>query len=729
MSTSNVTIFKNIKQTTGGDDFPIAEVMDAIKGGHWQTKVAYYRSLPDRNEDELKAKKRAKLDIPYFTGSGTFEKRADDGIKSHNGRIVLDMDQIDDVDEVKSLLGADDYCEYIFTSVGGGGVAVVVKIDSSKHLESWQALATYFKATYGLIVDKSTKDISRARFVSYDPDLVHNPRAKTFRLKRYDEILKERAAKIITEARAGEVHNALIRASRLMGGYIAGGLMDEADGEEFLVGLMAQKEGVVSIEIERKKIKDGIENGKLSPITAQQVEKDDKTTDAERAAWREIYAFIHEVNRHGRQYNEADIIHIAEQYYPIIRASKQKIENAFKKVFDENKAEFGINDKPEIYKVEVWLRKNWDFAENSITQVPEFKLKGSEKFELLNIDSIFRQLQHAGFKFPLDKLKSLLRSDFMPRYNPFIDYFESLPAWDGKTDYIGTLARYIHVKDQEFFNTQFKKTLARCIGCSLFGQENRIVFVLVGEKQSTGKSTFLRYLNPFKDKYYTEAPMHNNKDSAFSLAENFIYNLEELASLSNIDVNRLKSIISTAVVKERKAYARDAVEQPRRANFFGSTNKTEFLTDTENTRWLCFDLEGIDWGYKKEINIDDVWSQAYALYKDPAFDCQLTKDEAELRDAKNKDYEINDYEKELIKRHFKAVPPHEGTFFSNADILDVLQEDGRKKLESRFIGKNMIQLGFERGVKKVNNHTVRGYYCKRILGEYKNDEPQQKKIF
>ena len=318
----------------------------------------------------------------------------------------------------------------------------------------------------------------------------------------------------------------------------------------------------------------------------------------------------------------------------------------------------------------------------------------------------------------------------MYRYNPFLDYFNELPKWDGKTDFISELANYVQVEDQDFFKVQFKKCLVRCIGCSLYGAENRIVFVFVGEKQSTGKSTFLRFLNPFGSKYYTEAPIHNNKDSTLALAENFIYNLEELASLSNIDVNRLKSVISTATIKERKAYAKDAVEQPRRANFFGSTNKTEFLTDTENTRWLCFNLLSINWAYKKNINIKDVWSQAFALYNDDEFNDQLTADEAHYRDSKNKDYEINDLEKELIKRHFQVCKNHEGDFYSNADILDTLQVDGGKKLESRFIGKNMVQLGFERGVKKMNGHTVRGYYCKRILSDYtSSDNGEQTKIF
>lgn len=451
----------------------------------------------------------------------------------------------------------------------------------------------------------------------------------------------------------------------------------------------------------------------------EQLSKQDKES------WKEIYAFAHALNREGRQYTDTDIKHLCEQFF----IGFEKVEKAFKKVFEENVEEFGINDKPTIFKVEVWLKKHWDFAENEITQVPEFREKGSDKFKLLNVDSIFRKMQHAGFNFTMDKLKSLLRSDFMTRFNPFHDYFNELDPWDKETDHIQKLASYVSVEDQPFFEVQFKKALVRCIGCSLYGFENRIVFVFVGEKQSTGKSTFIRYLNPFGQKYYTEAPIHNNKDSTLALAENFIYNLEELASLSNIDVNRLKSVISTATIKERKAYAANAVEQPRRANFWGSTNKTEFLTDTENTRWLCFNLLSINWKYKKDIDINKVWAQAFALYHDYDFNDQLTEEEAFYRDAKNKDYEINDYEKELIKRHFRVCKKHEGVFMSNADILDVLSLDGGKKLESRYIGKNMIQLGFERDVKKMNGHTVRGYYVVKKLSEYKTHDPEQKKMF
>jgi predicted P-loop ATPase len=719
---NSVTVFKNIKQTEGGEDFLLSDVMDAVKGGHWKKKINYYRSLPENNESEIKAKKTAKTSLPYFTGSGTFSKRKDTGLKAHSGRLILDIDYVEDPEEVKKMVGADPFTEYCFTSVGGEGVAVIVKIDPTRHLESWKALSVYYKNAFGLPVDKATKDLSRARFVSYDPKLIYNENSRVFILQSKADTIKNRCKKLIVDAPSGEVHNNLIKSSRLMGGYIAGGLIDEAEAEEFLVDIMSKKEGVVSIDIERKKIQDGIANGKLSPITAEQIDTKKKQSAEDKKAWKEIFSFIHAMNRAGRDWTKTDVLNLCE----IHLISDIKVTNAFTKIYKENIEEFGIDDKPEIYKVEVWLRKNWDFAKNEITQTTEAKTKEEKNFETINIDSIYRKLQHVGFKFPFDKLKSLFKSDFVSRYNPFINYFEGLPVWDGKKDYIAELAGYVTVEDQDFFLTQFKKALVRCIGCGLYSRENRIVFVLVGEKQSTGKSTFIRFLNPFGAKYYTEAPLHNNKDSSFSLAENFIYNLEELASLTNVDVNRLKSIISTASIKERKAYATDALEQPRRVNFWGSTNKNEFLTDTENTRWLCFNLLDMDWGYTKNVDIHKVWAQAFALYKDPKFSDQLTKSEAEDRDRKNKGYEINDYEKELIKRHFKYCESNEGEFFSNADILEIL-EDGTKKLNSRFIGKNMIQLGFERGVRKINNHTVRGYFAKRTAESYKVDDTIVKK--
>jgi len=448
-------------------------------------------------------------------------------------------------------------------------------------------------------------------------------------------------------------------------------------------------------------------------------------TDLEKSAWREIYSFAHMINRAGREYTDTDVLNLCQRFF----IDKPKVEKVFNKIFEENKDAFGIDDKPEIYKVEYFLNKNWEFIINEVTQKTEYRpTVGKHDFVKLNTDTLYRKLQHVGFKFPLDKLKSLFRSDFLKTYHPFIEHFKNLEPWDYETDHIGKLANYITTTDQKFHVTQFRKMLVRSVGCALYGVENRFVYVLVGKKQETGKSTFIRFLNPFGTKYISEAPIRDNPTTYFSFSENFMHNLEELASFSNIEVNHLKAIISSAMIKERKPYGVDAEEQPRRTNFFGSTNKDEFLVDDENARWLCARVEKIDWNYKKEIDIQKVWAQAYALYHDPEFNQYLTLEETQERDKKNREFEITDIEKDLIKQCFAVADELTGIFYTNPDIITTLTNKYQgKPLNARFIGKSMAQLGFVSGVKRINGHKTRGYYVNPIEGATFTGEAAEEK--
>lgn len=726
-----VSIYKNIRQSTGGDTFPLFDIYEAIRTEYWKPRVDVYQSMPKETKAQEEEAKEYKNSLPYFTGCAVFpgRRKAGEPIEP-NDRIILDIDSAkshkngvitpENIHEIKTTIANDEFTEAVWITVSGEGLAVSVKIESDKFAESFKALQAYYMNRFGWQIDKSCSDITRPRFISADKDLRYNPTSSIFIVGRdYVGHVKRVTSQMIKEAGRGEVHHTLIKASRLMGGYIGGNLINESEAEEWLVDCMRSKDGVVNIEIERNKIRDGINNGKGNPITAQMLLISEQNNEAEKAVMSELYGWVHAMNRAGRKYTDADVVMLAEKFCTQVTISKPQIESIFKKIFEQNADEFGIDDKPDIVKVEVYLRKNYTFRRNVITQIVEFSEKNGVLTEL-NLDTIYRKLQHIGFKFALAKLDSLLKSDFVPDYNPFAEYFLGLKEtnpWDPdkSPDFIKTLASYVHLADQEFFETQFKKALVRSIGCALYGVENRIVFVLVGETQETGKSSFIRYLNPFGMKYYTEAPIHNNKDSSFAFSENFIYNLEELSELNKIEVNRLKAIISTATIKERKAYARTAKEQPRRCNFFASTNKSEFLIDTSNTRWLCFNVDSIVWGYRSEVNINDVWSQAFSLWQS-GFDCQLTAEEKEARNLKNKNYEVNDLERELIKRIYKVCRADEGEFVSNADILEHITKawsGTSSALSARWIGKNMVQLGFVSGVKCINGHTCRGYFVEK----------------
>ena len=143
--------------------------------------------------------------------------------------------------------------------------------------------------------------------------------------------------------------------------------------------------------------------------------------------------------------------------------------------------------------------------------------------------------------------------------------------------------------------------LVRSIACALLEYVfNKQVFVLVGAGQNTGKSTFCRWLcPPFLSDYITEY-INTDKDGLIVLATNFLINMDELATLSKTEINSLKSLISKDKINVRLPFARRTSVHPRRANFIGSTNNDEFLTDeTGSVRWLCFEIEGtLNFDYK-----------------------------------------------------------------------------------------------------------------------------------
>jgi hypothetical protein len=248
--------------------------------------------------------------------------------------------------------------------------------------------------------------------------------------------------------------------------------------------------------------------------------------------------------------------------------------------------------------------------------------------------------------------------------------------------------------------------------------------VLVQPDQNTGKTSFIRFLTPPElSAYYTETAMDSSKDSDIQLSENMFWNLEELAALHNNEINKLKSTISKSVVKQRGPYKEFAESNPRRVNFWASTNKSEFLTDDQNTRWLCFNVLSIDHDYNnkvtgvKKININNVWSQAYTLYKS-GFNYQLTKEESDIRDLSNKAYELVSMEKDLILVNFSNPGGKgKGRFMSYTDIMIHLNNETENKLRLNIhaVAKAMRQLGYINDSRKSEGNTVKGFWCSPVV--------------
>lgn len=674
------------------------EEMLNIKNGKYKELVETVRACKDKKDrDRFKVES-----LPALTISALVKDyRRSENIVAHSGLLNIDIDEKgnphlksqEDFEKLRQVISGLPTVVCAFLSVSGSGLTFVVKINPDDHEDCFRSLELELKENLDITIDTGTGDRLRLRFVSYDPnmylinpDTYHN--IATYKpTKEYLARKNKRKDRNTTTSPKNKIEADIafvvdqieLHSIDLTSGYsdwrnigfaIADGLGE--DGRDYFHRISRQYDMYDEDECDTQydRCLNGKRGGMENSITYKAffgIAKDyglnispraksatpEATTDGQ-AVTPEIVVdsdvedYVMQKIKAGVYLTVSDYVFISQRFK---RINDSALTTECEYLYQKHKDLFAFDKLPPIKKIEAYLDKKYDFRRNTITQKAEVKLKNDIEYQKVNSDTIYRDTCQQGYNYALDKIKSLLRSDYVKSYDPFREYFESLPKWDGTTDYISELANHVQTTQQDFWVEQFKKALVRSIPCAISGLENRMVMVLVGEKQNTGKSTYIKYLNPFGTKYYTDEKLRDDKDSIIRLSENFIYNLEELSGARSIEINSLKALISKKAVKQRKAYAEDEEEQPRRCSFWASTNTSQFLTDTENTRWLCFEVLSIDHSYNnfqtgvKKVDIHQVWSQAYALYK-LGFNFQLTHEEEAFRDNQNTRYETttSDYE-------------------------------------------------------------------------------------
>ena len=225
--------------------------------------------------------KPKKKELPIVCFSGEFSSRNDDALFEHSGYIILDFDHVD-VDAVKTAIATDEYVYSCWTSPSGDGVKALVQITNpERHRDHFRALIKYFQKQYCLEIDESGINESRACFESYDPDIIIKDESKKFgaftsemaeaqtpvnESYKYTDYMKlNLAARIIRNAEEGEKHRALVKASRLCGGYIAAGRMEEEEAVRVLFREICKRD-LDSEDQAMSTIVDMMQNGKNMPI-------------------------------------------------------------------------------------------------------------------------------------------------------------------------------------------------------------------------------------------------------------------------------------------------------------------------------------------------------------------------------------------------------------------------------------------------------------------------------
>lgn len=177
-----ISCYKNIKSVSPVKDTSVFKVLESIKSVEYKNRIGKIRIESNKEE-----RNKLKSQLPYVTFAGTFTTRSNSNLKAHSGLACLDFDNVADIDKLRQEVNEDNYTFSSFVSPSGDGLKVLVKmplVDSNEDYQDYYIeIVNHFNKYHEL--DKGTKDIARACYLSFDEELYINPESELFTDKFY----------------------------------------------------------------------------------------------------------------------------------------------------------------------------------------------------------------------------------------------------------------------------------------------------------------------------------------------------------------------------------------------------------------------------------------------------------------------------------------------------------------------------------------------------------------
>jgi hypothetical protein len=754
-----VTLIKDFVKVV--DYLPFEEFLNRVKSGAYAHLIKAIRAKI--NDGDQKGADALKRLLPAIASSGKFDgKRCGENNTEYSHLVVLDIDKLTDEQllPLKQKICACPHTLACFVSPSGRGlkVFVCVSTDAKDHLKAFLALQQYYQKLTGVKIDASGKDIARLCFVSYDPQLYHNPGAAIFNP--------------MTGTTGVPFHEPTLRNSTQFSPTAETTDADQTGNPEPPVKAEPLDVNKTTGEIIPQSIPKP-QSPALKKNITQTYQKCIAMTERKFRfidGQRNVFVYNLAVRMRYEGFSEMLTTMLLLQDFNYV---EKEVRNSIKSAYgynwikdsednsqpadDENASppssgeeSTETNSPPDgeavpspekkkksrpkyVLKIVEKMLYNWyDTRYNEVTGMIEWRdLTSSGPYERLldhHENSMFRRLHHAHQLIPLNTLHALLNSDYSPTFNPFHDYFNKLKPWDGTTDYIGQLINTVKTKDDAYWAFCFRKWFvayaASMISDSII---NHTVLVLVGD-QGIGKTSWLRLLLPLALIEYlgTTALQADSKDTAIQLGECGMIIFDELETLNKKDLASLKELITRSSIHVRRPYGRNFETLIRHASFAASVNFEQVLTDPSGTRrYLCSHTLDID--YKHTVDIDGAMAQALALYKSGF--C-FWFDQVEIRELQvhNSDFISKSIEEEVIETWFRPVSRaewktrhqfvngHNIQLMTTTEIANKVVEKAKINLCDNTIvkiGKIMVKLGYER-IRKGNNYV---YMLRMVDGE------------
>lgn len=691
----------------------IAVILEKIKDGFWSEKVDIARKL--RQESKEKYNEYRLVNVPQFTPCGVFNPtRSAKNLSISSGIIPLDFDNIteDTLKKIIQFAKKQEETFAIFKSLSGKGLAVFVCVprEAQKHKERYNALVKYYSDN-GYYSDVSGSDVSRMRFVSFDPDTYINIYAKEYTKVFVPDLPSFKSLpKLISDKDdflycIDQIQN---NAIDITGDYIQWLNVLFAIHSEFGAGgedyaFVCSQNSPLFNETNFKRQWQYVCKHRGHGITISTFYYYCSKNGIKIVSDKNQEIATKISHAYKKKYTKEQIIKDTSEEYN--KDTTELVEKAFKnpdllKKVDDSGADEVINfiNSHDIYRDEIIDTVIFEGQPIEDTDYNTIWIKGKQIFNKPpNRNDIF----------------NIINSDFIETKNPIIEYINSnRDKYRVNHELVYELLACIPsdtgTKEDRFlfFSAWYMGIIA-----SIYGEHNPLCFALIGNKMGTGKTEFFRRLLPNKlIGYFSEASIDvQPADLNMRMAQNLILFMDEL----NISTNykQVKQMLSSVRLQYRPPYGRTVLNRHRLSSFCATSNEIDIISDPHGNRRIVpihvndyLDIERLN-----KIDREALFFHFVNMYKKGIH--FLTREENNLlMELSQVNQEISE-EQELILTKYEVTDNEidlSAKYLSASEINSELFKYYNIRLSTRKISLIMNKLGFyKKKIKGTHKYLVK----------------------
>lgn len=722
---NSISFYDKAWNVKSQETIPLDIFLENIRNGTWEDIVNKVRVIKDKKErDELKKKI-----APSVTISGKFTERYDNSLEQHSGFIGIDIDGTENINELKSKLCNDPYVVAAFQSIGGRGLCVLFRITPDKHREAFLGICEYLFRLYGIPCDPTSINVSRARFVSFDPHIYIADKAEKFTQypkskppKKVEKVVysKDDFTSVLKQIIEKKINLCDDYHDWLRIGFAIASKFGEQGREYFhIVSQYSSKYEQKSCDKQYDVIvKRSGGNKEVTISTFYYYAKNAGLTIYSERTKLIAYSAIH-----GKKggLNEKQVEQNLKQFEEI---EGEDVADIVSQVFTTG---VEINEDGLLEQLEMWMRQNYNLERNEITRYIE---NDGAIVMQKDLNSIYIRAKKIFERLPYELMDRLINSDFVPTYNPFKRFFTeyelkakeqgipdpiagvsvtTVPGFDAKNTappLVKQLFSCINTIDPDYLQYFGTKWLVGFIA-AIHGEHSPLMFVLSGERQNTGKTEFFRRLLPKEWlPYYAESKLDAGKDDEILMTQKLLIMDDEMGGKSKKEVKRLKELTSKQTFSLREPYGRNNVDLNRLAVLAGTTNDNEILSDpTGNRRIIPIQVDSINHDIYNAVDKNKLWLEVYELWK-AGYRWKLNRADIEYLSKHSDQFELSISETELLVKYFE---PGEQEWLTATEIKVIIESKTNQRLNLTRIGQDLKRLGFEQKHLKTGNGTKRVY--------------------